>query len=1006
MARLPIIDGDDGDWGIVLNEFLEVSLNADGSVNPNAIPQAGGVTTSGNQTINGSKTFTTSPTIPTPSNSTDAANKFYVDSTASGSGVTGPTGATGPTGTAGSAGTTGASGAQGSTGSGATGSTGPTGTTGNTGTTGATGPVGATGVGSTGATGALGASGATGPSGTNGTDGATGSTGPQGITGTTGATGAGATGVTGPTGNAGPSGATGPTGNDGATGSGATGATGPTGGQGTTGATGAGSTGATGPAGATGAGSTGATGPSGATGAVGSGAAPITQIHSLTMMGHSWAAGVNVGSEQVQNEVGITGRLAGMLGITAQNLLHLGQSGSYLTYGNGPGNAGWGSIYQYVLPWSSTGDLESGETNVDVPISEQSGASVFLFGVNDVIRDNVSWPTQGLNAWSNTLTASISRVQAGAFFGSSTTSGSITWNGTISTSGTWTTVASISQNSGPAYRYASANAASITVTLPTDFSGGTVVISMIGTSNGYTTLSGSMTNVTTTMPITLATEFPSSGTYVAHIAAEGSNSAEDVLVTAGQGTTSLTVTRGVNGTSASAHGSGAVLTIQSTYGVNWSTNGSNATITGTTTLAGQGFAGTPAPVAKRFVCTPADAGKTITATVTGVVSGDTGAQIIFDSWWIESAIPPPIAVCNVPRHNYGFFWAENDPVSVTPGHNSVTAAVVASFGSNVAVADLDAVWYARSGLLASNCTSGATSISITTNGATFPTTSGFRIRLDGVNGDEDMFVTGISGTVPNLTLTVTRGYNGTTAVAHNSGDWVADCSIMQTDDVHPNFLGAALAANVIYQTLNSITSVATQTQLALASGMPATQLQTIPHMPIVDNWYLYTPTASSSAATPVNGTLYATPIYIPNTAIVTSIGTEVTTGGSGNSVRLGIYLPDSTGGRPGSLLADFGTYSSAAVSFTAGITGLWKLLRPGWYWVSAVTQSGTAATLRFGNNNTYQFMTAAQYSGAFGRVNVWTQSGVTSSLPTTWGSTWTTQVQFPIVWMQLRSQLH
>lgn len=44
VARLPTPGGDDGDWGDILNTFLEVSLNSDGTIQPTALTQAGGVT--------------------------------------------------------------------------------------------------------------------------------------------------------------------------------------------------------------------------------------------------------------------------------------------------------------------------------------------------------------------------------------------------------------------------------------------------------------------------------------------------------------------------------------------------------------------------------------------------------------------------------------------------------------------------------------------------------------------------------------------------------------------------------------------------------------------------------------------------------------------------------------------------------------------------------------------------------------------------------------------------
>lgn len=44
MARLPKVGGDIGDWGTVLNQFLRVSHNSDGTLQSSAIRQAGGVT--------------------------------------------------------------------------------------------------------------------------------------------------------------------------------------------------------------------------------------------------------------------------------------------------------------------------------------------------------------------------------------------------------------------------------------------------------------------------------------------------------------------------------------------------------------------------------------------------------------------------------------------------------------------------------------------------------------------------------------------------------------------------------------------------------------------------------------------------------------------------------------------------------------------------------------------------------------------------------------------------
>ncbi len=97
MARLPVPGGDSGNWGAILNQYLSVSHNADGTLKQSAIPGATGGT----------------------------------GGTGAGPGSTGPTGPTGPTGVTGATGSTGSTGA--------TGVTGPTGVTGTTGATGASG---------------------------------------------------------------------------------------------------------------------------------------------------------------------------------------------------------------------------------------------------------------------------------------------------------------------------------------------------------------------------------------------------------------------------------------------------------------------------------------------------------------------------------------------------------------------------------------------------------------------------------------------------------------------------------------------------------------------------------------------------------------------------------------------------------------------------------------------------------------------------------------------------
>ncbi len=88
MTRLPLPGQDDGTWGNILNDFLAVAHNSDGTLqNVGVIASKAADNTvvhlAGTETISGVKTFSASPIVPTPTLTTQAANKTYVDSVAS-----------------------------------------------------------------------------------------------------------------------------------------------------------------------------------------------------------------------------------------------------------------------------------------------------------------------------------------------------------------------------------------------------------------------------------------------------------------------------------------------------------------------------------------------------------------------------------------------------------------------------------------------------------------------------------------------------------------------------------------------------------------------------------------------------------------------------------------------------------------------------------------------------------------------------------------------------------
>jgi len=149
MTRLPVLGGDEGSWGQVLNDFLSQAHQSDGTLKPDSVTPA----------------VIADASIPETKLDLIVQSKLN-----SGGGTPGATGATGPQGIQGIAGTVGATGAQGTAG-----------TNGIDGAIGATGPQGPTGP--QGIQGITGFTGAQGTAGLNGTDGAVGATGPQGATG-------------------------------------------------------------------------------------------------------------------------------------------------------------------------------------------------------------------------------------------------------------------------------------------------------------------------------------------------------------------------------------------------------------------------------------------------------------------------------------------------------------------------------------------------------------------------------------------------------------------------------------------------------------------------------------------------------------------------------------------------------------------------------------------------------------------------------------------------------
>ncbi len=85
-ARLPTPGQDDGTWGTILNDFLSVEHNPDGTLKAGGSLSAKAddtivVHTTGSELLAGTKTFSSSPVVPDPTLGSQATNKTYVDTT-------------------------------------------------------------------------------------------------------------------------------------------------------------------------------------------------------------------------------------------------------------------------------------------------------------------------------------------------------------------------------------------------------------------------------------------------------------------------------------------------------------------------------------------------------------------------------------------------------------------------------------------------------------------------------------------------------------------------------------------------------------------------------------------------------------------------------------------------------------------------------------------------------------------------------------------------------------
>lgn len=655
-------------------------------------------------------------------------------------------------------------------------------------------------------------------------------------------------------------------------------------------------------------------------------------IGRLNVQGHSWIAGSTVGNTGTpyMEMQGMLARLAGLLSIHNDNIMNFAQSGSSLTGQTNPITSspygGWAGALQYLIP-NNASLLNDPSTATITHGPCVPGANLLVHGINDIVRNTSSASTQGRNAWKHALRTYFSIARAGAFYKHTYLNSTFTWDSQLTFSGFATTTSQTTGNSGSAVRASTTNNDYVQFTIPSDFRGGTIAVCFIGGPGAYATLNGSHPAGAGGIIVNATLDYLSFANGDIITLGKGTANEEDVRIISGAGGASLTTT-----TLANSHSSGDTVTHSiNTHKVNWSTDGSNASITGSTQLSGQGYKGSRVAVVKRFACTAADAGKYIRATVAGFATSET-TPLQFDSVWIEAEYPTPLVALNIPRFAFGTGYTT--VAGVAADWNADIDTIKAEFDANIAVADIDSLIYNKGGTIKTTVTS--TSITVTAN-----TLASWDIGLNdtiSINGNSRR-VTAISGPTGNdyaITLS--------SSLAVTAGQPVSNAEWFHSDLIHWNGVGHGVVAGVIYDAFASITGT-TSSQLGNTSATWVQDQRVLGRMGVQSGAYLQPPNwASGNKLTTLN-TIYYYPVDIPEECWVTGFAVSTTSAVANAAVRCGIYDQDHTQAKPGGIIAELGTLACATSNVFSSPASSYVRLRPGRYWL-AIKGETAAPNLR------------------------------------------------------------
>lgn len=421
--------------------------------------------------------------------------------------------------------------------------------------------------------------------------------------------------------------------------------------------------------------------------------------------------------------------------------------------------------------------------------------------------------------------------------------------------------------------------------------------------------------------------------------------------------------------------------------------GGTAGVTGTTSTSNILPAAAGAgriPVVRRITnLTTANAGQTITLTVSAI---DAGGSADFGGAWIESPWPPPVLVANTARMNAAGY-AQYQGTYTASG---LSGTAVASTPSTITLGSGTTLGLSSAGSV--TCPSAGGTVTISYTGITTTTLTG--CTASGGSGSYASNTLSWAGPTDADVLTFNSAltsliteFDAMVQLVDLDTAIAKDSVALGSDGLHPSELGAARIADAFRVSAQRLTASSAYGE---ASQMNPPNKALVPvYIPRVSNGWYTSPgvTIGGTPYTAVAGDLFAIPFHSTSQSeswIRWSL--ETLAGTVAPTVLFGIYDDRSTTGLPKHLYyspctAPITLATGAAVYNSPGSAGNGFLVLtpdPGLYWlVLLIVTAGTGVTFRTVKGPS---LLMPQLSGGGGAASQcgWKLTGKGSTLPTSW----------------------